>query len=275
MIKNNYHTHVAYCNHAVGNVEDYVRKAIELGFQEIGITDHAPILEEFMSSEEYKVNWCEQNMKIDTVPIYLKDIEEARRRYGRHIRILSGFESEFLPSELSFYASLRKKVDYLNLGVHYYRLNNRIYNSYSEVDYRSLEGYVQTAISGMESGLFNTLVHPDLFMFAYRDKHGNRCFDEYCADAARRICEAAVLNRVYVEVNANGLKNSVLFGNSKDWLYPVKAFWEIAREYSDLRIIIGADAHDPNHLANENVEAVCRFCEDLNLHIQERMEILH
>lgn len=275
MIKNNYHTHVAYCNHAVGNVEDYVKKAVELGFQEIGITDHAPILEEFMSPEEYKANWCEQNMKMDTVPVYLKDIEEAKRWYGNQIRILSGFESEFLPEQLPFYASLREKVDYLNLGVHYFKYNKRIYNSYAEVDFRSLEGYVQTAISGMESGLFNTLVHPDLFMFAYRDRKGQRRFDDYCADAARRICEAAVLNRVYVEVNANGLKNSVLFGNSKDWLYPDRAFWEIARTYPDLKIIIGADAHDPNHLANENVEAVCRFCRELNLHIQERMEILH
>lgn len=275
MIKNNYHTHVAYCHHAVGNAGDYVKKAVELGFREIGITDHAPIPEEFMTPKEYEDNWCEQNMKLDTVAVYLRDIEEARRIYGKQIRILSGFESEFLPERLPFYASLRKKVDYLNLGVHYFKYQGRIYNSYSEVDYNSLSGYAETAVAGMESGLFNTLVHPDLFMFAYRDKEGKRRFDKACESAARRICEAAVINQVYVEVNANGLKNSVLFGNSKDWLYPVKGFWEIAREYPELRIIIGADAHDPNHLANENVEAVCRFCGDLGLNIRERMEILH
>ncbi len=275
MIKNNYHTHVSYCNHAVGCVEDYVKKAIELGFEEIGITDHAPILESFMTEEEYKKNWCEQNMKMDIVPQYLKDIEIAKNTYGRQIKILSGFESEFIKKQLSFYQELRTKVDYLNLGVHYFEYNGRIYNSYSEVDYHTLDGYVDIAIQGMKSGLFNTLVHPDLFMFSYKNKNQQRKFDDCCVRATRRICEAAIQYNIYLEVNANGLKNSVLFGDSKDWLYPFRDFWEIAREYKNLKIIIGADAHDPNHLANENVEAVCKFCEELGLNISQRMEINH
>ncbi|MDD5293042.1 MAG: PHP domain-containing protein [Candidatus Izemoplasmatales bacterium] len=41
-MKNNYHTHMYLCRHAVGSVEDYVEKAIELGFTSLGMSDHAP-----------------------------------------------------------------------------------------------------------------------------------------------------------------------------------------------------------------------------------------
>lgn len=174
MIKNNYHTHVAYCHHAKGNVEDYVRKALELGFKEIGITDHAPVLESFMPQKDYLENFCDQNMNMDTVPLYLNDIKEAQEKYGNKIKIYSGFESEFLPDQLSFYQKLRDKVDYLNLGIHYYMFEDKIINPYREVNYKTLEGYVITAIKAMESGLFNTLVHPDLFMMRYKNKMEKR-----------------------------------------------------------------------------------------------------
>ena len=41
-MKSNYHTHNYRCNHAVGNVEEYVKEAISEGFDEIGISDHLP-----------------------------------------------------------------------------------------------------------------------------------------------------------------------------------------------------------------------------------------
>lgn len=39
-IKANYHTHIFLCKHAIGDVEDYVKKAIGLQYHTIAITDH-------------------------------------------------------------------------------------------------------------------------------------------------------------------------------------------------------------------------------------------
>ena len=44
MLKTNYHTHCYLCGHAEGLPSDYIKKAIELGFSEIGISDHGPLL---------------------------------------------------------------------------------------------------------------------------------------------------------------------------------------------------------------------------------------
>lgn len=275
MIKNNYHTHVAYCNHAEGNVEDYVLQAIEFGFNEIGFTDHAPILKRFMNKKEYEENWCDENMKKGIVKKYLKDIKNAQKKYGDKIKIYSGFETEFIPSEYLFYKKLRDNVDYLNLGIHYYPYEGKILNTYSDVNYKNLHAYVDNAILGIKTGLYNVLVHPDLFMYDYKNINGERKFDEEAIKATKRICEAAIEYNVYLEINANGLKNSAKHSKNGEWLYPYPEFWNIAKEYKNLKIIIGADAHNPSHLANEYVEMACKFALDLGLNIEEVMEINH
>ena len=37
------HNHTTLCNHATGTVEEYVKRAIELGINEYGFACHAPM----------------------------------------------------------------------------------------------------------------------------------------------------------------------------------------------------------------------------------------
>ena len=37
------HNHTTLCNHATGTVEEYVKRAIELGIDEYGFACHAPM----------------------------------------------------------------------------------------------------------------------------------------------------------------------------------------------------------------------------------------
>ena len=46
-IKDNFHTHIYLCKHAVGNTAQYVKKAVNLGYESIGISDHGPILDHY------------------------------------------------------------------------------------------------------------------------------------------------------------------------------------------------------------------------------------
>ena len=274
MFKANYHTHVKYCNHAVGDVKDYIEAAIGFGLEEIGMTDHAPILESFMSEKDYKRIYAYENMKMPTVDIYLNDIEEARKCYGDKIKILSGFESEYIDGHLEFYKDLRKRVDYLNLGVHYYVHDGILYDTYSEVDYKNLEYYVETVKKALDTNLFNVLVHPDLFMFSYKDENGNKTFDEHCIKATKEILEYCIKKNVYVEINANGLKRADLYDRST-WVYPYVKFWEIAKNYKDLKVLIGSDAHNPEHIYNQRVKEAIRFADDLKIKVEQYMIINH
>ena len=112
MLKNNYHTHMKYCNHAKGMVIDYVQMAFSLNMEELGMTDHAPVLDDFLSSLDYDRNYGSDNMKLEQVDDYLNQIEECKRLYP-NLKIYSGFESEFLEDYEDFYRFLRNKVDYM------------------------------------------------------------------------------------------------------------------------------------------------------------------
>ncbi len=275
MYKANYHTHMRFCNHAVGDVEDYVKAAIEFNLVELGMTDHGPIPEYFMNEEDYKRTWSYENMKVETIPLYLKQIEDCKIKYGDKINILSGFETEYLDKQRDFYIDLRKRVDYLNLGIHFYEYNGKLIDTYRDINYDTVDGYLETVKKALETNLFNVLVHPDLFMYDYKDKFGNWSFDEKCERITREIIELCIRKDVYVEVNANGLKYAIDRNNKDLWRYPYVKFWEIAKEYKDLKILIGADAHNPLNLYNDNVKDVIKFSNDLGLKIEEKMVIKH
>lgn len=275
-MKNNYHTHLKYCNHAVGVTEDYVLEAIKLGFGEIGITDHAPIPDDFMTKEEYDYNYCNENMKLDFVDTYIKEVIASRELHKDQIKVYTGFESEYLQGKEAFYKSLRDKVDYLNLGVHFfYDDKKNVICSYDAVNYQNIEYYTKACIEGMETGLFNTLVHPDLFFTGYKDVNGKRIFDECCKKATRDIIESAIKNDIYLEVNCNALKKDEEYNDPSIWKYPIYDFWMIAKEYKDLKIIVGCDAHDPKRLSGKHVDAIYKFIDEIGLNILDKMEINH
>lgn len=41
MKQTNFHTHTSRCHHAFGNDEEFVRTAIQNGFEVLGFSDHA------------------------------------------------------------------------------------------------------------------------------------------------------------------------------------------------------------------------------------------
>lgn len=272
MLKNNYHTHTYLCRHAEGMVKDYAKVASDYGFLELGMSDHGPVLKEFMSLEEAKRSHVDTaSMDYSEIDMYLKQIEEAKMLYP-NLKILSGFETEFLEDRIEYYKELRSKADYLNLGIHFFRLNGKIVDTYLDMNYTNLNDYVNNAENALKSGLYTTFCHPDLFMFDYKDKNGNRCFDEECVKATRRICELALKYDVYLEVNCNGLKYAINRSNYNGWRYPYPDFWKIVKEYP-VKIIVGADAHTPSSLVNTNVTTALEFVKNLGLNVLDKMEI--
>lgn len=274
MIVANYHSHLLYCNHATGHAKDYIEVAIEAGLKEIGITDHAPVFEFTMSKEEYHKVCYHKPMTLDQMyEQYLPELKNAKKMYQNQIKVLSGFETEYSLSTAFFIPVLKRNVDYLNLGVHYFEYQNRILDTYHEVDYQTIYGYLDACIKGMKTQFFTTLVHPDLFMFAYKDENGNRTFDRHCQYVTRKIIECAIKNHVYLEINANGIKNSKRFSKDGTWLYPCREFWEIVKDYPEVKVIIGADAHIPEDLAGENIEKVEVFAKEIGIRIEPFMEV--
>ena len=272
MIKYNYHTHMKYCNHAVGEVSDYIEEAIKLGYKELGMSDHAPIPLNSMSDIDWKRLYCEENMSLNTFNIYLNDIENCQNKY-KNIKIYKGLESEYLLGFDDHYKSLKKRLDYMILGIHFYNYEDKIIDTYAECNYDNVLGYLDTAIKGMESGLFNYLAHPELFFFEYKDKNGNHTFDDRCEYVTRRIIECAIKNNIYIEMNANGLKFTKNIDDIYEWKYPSIYFWSIAKEYKDLKVIIGVDAHNPVLLGSDWIKMTEELANNIGIKLVEKMEL--
>ena len=272
MLKANYHTHTYLCGHAVGDVKDYVNEAIRLGFKEIGISDHAHTPESFMSEEDYDRNVLRQIMTDDDFeniykPAVLKEKE------NKNIKVFLGLETEYIPEHHDYFAKLREKVDYLILGMHFFNHSNKTYSSYDDINYENLKIYTDTAIKAMSTGLYSIFAHPDLFMYSYESKKGFRVFDETCEECSKKIIEAAIKYDVYLEVNANGIKNTFRdFPDYTNYLYPREEFWEIVK-CSKAKIVIGADAHSPEALGNDIVEKAIEFANKLNLNISDFVKL--
>ena len=277
MLKNNYHTHTKYCGHAKGDVEDYVKEAVNLNMEELGISDHAPIpLNHGMTKEEWEENYCYENMDINTFDNLLKEIDNLKSKYN--IKLYKACESEYLYNNDDWYKELRSKLDYMILGIHFFNGEGRVLDTYKDINYKNVDCYYECAKRAIETGLFDYLAHPDLYLFDYKSINGKNEFDDKAKGICLKLIDLCVKHDIYFEINTNGLKYSKDKNNRELWLYPNIEFFNVVKEYMDknpnkLKLIIGADAHKPKALGNDNVKAVLEMVKDLKLDVLNKMEI--
>ena len=275
-MKANYHTHLSLCGHAEGMSEDYVKVAIEEGFHTLGMSDHGPIKPEFMTREEFVYNWLERQMTYeDFINIYLPDCIKTKEKYKNKINFYIGVEIEYLHPFHDYYVELRKKLDYMNLAGHFFYHNGNIINAYDNVTFENVYSYGLSLKRGMETGLFNILVHPDVFMYNYYDLNGECTFDSECERTARMIIESAIENNIYLEINVGGIfkvtSNNEIVGQ---FAYPRDEFWKIVAEYPNAKVVLGVDAHKPEHLRAEEIKMAYEFAKKHNIIVLEEVETI-
>lgn len=267
----NYHTHTMLCGHAIGMSEDYVRAAIDAGFEEIGISDHGPIPRSWMSSEDYEAMWLSRQMDYEIYQkCYLPDLKNTIEKYGHLIKIHQGVEIEYIEGHDDYYISLLQDLDYLNLGMHFFKYRGQFCNTYEEMDTNLIKQYGKFAKKALDTKFFKIIVHPDLYMYNYVLNKNPLHFDEAAEKVARVIIEAAIKNDVYLEVNAGGVAKGKIKGMN-EYFYPRSEFWKIVKSYPDAKVIIGCDAHQPSSLSDEALDETIKFVGDLGLNVQSKV----
>jgi len=229
----NYHTHTWRCNHATGQEEEYVRNAIDRGFEILGFSDHTP----YTFPEGYYSHF---RMKPEQFPGYCDTVRLLQKKYADQIRMPLGVEVEYYPG---FFPELlpilqASGIEYMLLGQHF--VGNEIGEHYSGSptgEETILKQYVRQSMEAMNTGLFTYFAHPDLIHF----KGSSRIYREHM----RRLCREAKACGIPLEVN--------MLGKWSGRHYPNPAFWELAAE-EGCDVIIGCDAHAPDHLLKTEAE---------------------
>ena len=217
------HNHTTRCNHATGTVDEYIQKAINLGIDIYGFSEHAPM--DF--DKKYRISFEEMSS-------YESEIVQAKERYKDSIDIRLGYEVDFLPEYIDDRV-LNAKVDYLIGSVHFLDKwgfdNPEFIGQWQSRDIDDIYKEYFEAISAMaKSGIFDIVGHFDLIkVFKFLPKADIKILAK---DALREIKKADMI----LEINSAGVRKPI--GEA----YPSKSILELAYEM-DIPITFGSDAH--------------------------------
>lgn len=247
----NYHTHTFRCKHAVGKDREYVENAIKRGLKTLGFSDHSPFFRGYDTLDGFRMS--EEDMFE-----YAESVRSLQKEYAKDIRILLGFEHEYYPDYHKEKMEFLNRVnpDYLLLGQHFIGNESAGVGSAGQPNEDfALVAYVNQVISGMNTGDFLYIAHPDVAGFRYTDEAIDR---EY-----RRLCLAAKRRNMPLEINFVGI-----WGNRH---YPNERFFKIAGEVGN-DVILGIDAHDPNWILSEDAEKqALKMVDKFNLNLVEKL----
>lgn len=234
-MKTNFHTHTTRCKHAVGTDEQYVKAAIQGGFDVLGFADHAA----WAFSTDY-VSHC--RMTAAQWPDYRTSILHLREKYAGQIDIRLGMETEYYPRYMDQLPRFREQgCEYFILAPHFLFTEEECpYTGTSCRDDDELRRYAEQTAEAIQTGEYCYLAHPDLYMMSRRE------FDKASMDAADVICQAAREAHMPLEYNLLGLRDA-MHGRFRG--YPHTDFWQYIRKWHN-DVIIGVDAHAPDWLTD-------------------------
>jgi len=221
------HNHTTLCNHASGTSEEYLIRAIELGIDIYGFSDHAPM----NFDPKYR-------MDISDKPLYEKEILDLKEKYKKDIKVLLGYEVDYLGGYL-LDDIINAKVDYLIGSVHFLKNKNDMWGFdnpefigiYKSRDIDTIWHEYFDAIEAMaKTNLFDIVGHLDLIkVFKFLPKKDIRTIAKDALIAIKK-------SNMVLEINAAGLRKPI-----KE-TYPSRTLLELAYEL-DINITFGSDAH--------------------------------
>ena len=249
----NFHTHSLYCD-GVGELEVYVKKAIEKKMFAIGFSSHAPV--PFPSGGHM------ESSKLDN---YINEIENLKRKYSNKINIYSGLEVEYIPNIIGPNSFRKKNLDIIIGSVHYVNQyddgENYLFDITVEEFKKGFElifnnnikklvkGYYGNVISMVENDPPDVIGHLDLIK---KFNNNNRYFnenDDWYKYILLDVIKVISKSNCIVEINTRGYYKGI----TKEF-YPGQWIVEKCLEHS-IPIAISADAHNAEDVNNSFEEA--------------------
>ena len=235
------HMHTPLCRHATGEPVDYARRALELGFTEIGFSDHSP-----MRQDDFD-DW---RMRFDQLAEYVEKVRRAQRDFPQ-LTIRLALEVDYLPGHEEWIRELAAlhPWDYFIGSVHYVSDSWAVDNPYKLSEWNNRDvmevwsAYFERLTMAAETGLFEIIGHADL-----PKKFGHRPTRD-CTPLYETFLNAAKKHACALDVNTAGLRKGC-----KE-IYPSRQILELAFQ-KGIPITFGSDAHEPEEVGMNFNEAV-------------------
>ncbi len=222
------HNHTKLCNHAEGEIHEYIEKAIDSNVRYFGFSDHAPM--------DYDQKY---RMSFDQMKNYEDDVLKAKEKYKDKIEVLLGYEVDYLKGHMDDRV-LNSDVDYLIGSVHFIDGwgfdNPEFIGNYKHQDIDEIWQKYFDAIEDMaNSKLFDIVGHLDLIkVFKFMP---NKSVESLAKNALIAIKQADMT----LEINMAGYRKPIAEA------YPSLT---LLKEAYNLKIPItfSSDAHKPEQI---------------------------
>ncbi|MCK0473072.1 histidinol-phosphatase [Halalkalibacter sp. APA_J-10(15)] len=234
------HTHHERCGHAIGTIEDYIRQAIQLNLDYIGISDHTP---HFYSEEDHLYPGI--TMKKSEFKSYVEEVLQLKEKYASRIHVLLGIESDFFIDHMIHYHKQFElyPFDYIIGSVHFIHDINIFqrgrFDSLTQSERVQVkESYYEQIALSAKSGFFQILGHIDAMKGYYPP------FSDLKTEVVDKTLKIIGEEQVAIEINTSGKTKDV-----GGW-YPANEILERALFYS-VPVTFGSDAHTPERIADD------------------------
>ncbi len=233
-----YHTHHVRCGHAIGSLEEYVLRGIEIGLSQLGLSDHMPLIH--VDPATYLP---EMAMPMDELPRYVSECFELKEKYKSQIDIRVGLEGDYIEG----YEETIEKIttgypwDYVIGSVHFLGRwdisDARQLAGWDGKDvYSVYEQYYAAVQQAARSGLYDYLGHIDVIK---RFKRRPDCDVTHLEDQTLQVIRDS---NMAIELNASGYRMPC------EELFPSERMVKKAFELG-IPVTVGSDAHRPDFLS--------------------------
>jgi len=224
------HNHTTLCNHADGSMEKYIQKAIELGIDIYGFSEHAP-MKNF--EDGYR-------LVLEKKDFYENSILELQKKYQEQIKITLGYEVDYMSGDYILDEIKNANVDYLIGSVHYLDKwgfdNPEFISVYKNKNIDTIwEEYFEAIEAMARTGYFNIVGHLDLI------KVFNYLPNKDIKSLAYKSLQQIKKSNMVIEINSAGYRKPI--GEQ----YPSSELLELAYEL-DIPITFSSDAHSVGHI---------------------------
>lgn len=252
-LKANYHTHTVRCKHAADSEREYIEVAIDMGIEVLGFSDHIPC--------PYKTGFVSGiRMDMEQAEEYVVTIRQLAKEYYGKIRLLVGFEAEYIPEFYEEQMAMCRRLhsDYLIMGQHFTESEEFApYSGTPTGDESRIRDYVDSVIEGMKTGSYCYLAHPDLMNY--------QGLDSVYDWEMTRLCKAMKEMDIPLEIN--------ILGMLQKRHYPAERFWQIPGELGN-KVIMGLDAHCAEQVkAGRAFDKCMELVEKYHLNLVEYLNI--
>jgi histidinol-phosphatase (PHP family) len=232
------HMHTPLCKHARGEPEAYAAAGAARGLAGIIFTCHNP---------GPTPKWShEVRMGLEQFDDYIEMVARARKAWNGRLDVRLGLECDYLPGLESWIEELLDRADFHHVlgSIHpqlsYYRA---VFDLGDPLAFQKT--YFLHLAQSAESGLFDTLAHPDLVKNVYPEKwQPDRLLDDI-----RRSLDRIAATGVALELNTSGLSKRVREMNP----HPTMLAEMKAR---GIPVVLGSDAHDPGRVGGDFLPAL-------------------